>query len=158
MANYCVLFLGFRNGSLYFPYSVILSESPGFLIPQSPLPTALNRRPVFYNTAQFRQCSGYGKKTKTKETQTEPHQAENTTQKQDSHSEADKKTSIPTSNIDTETDNIPEATDGVLSSVGQKQQLQGENPSPNTTFRTSPQVNYASEKGKMGLERSKGPL
>ncbi|XP_030877465.1 uncharacterized protein LOC115938226 isoform X2 [Leptonychotes weddellii] len=147
---------GFRNGSLYFPYSVVLSESPGFLIPQSPLPTALNRRPVFYNTAQFRQCSGYGKKTKTKETQTEPHQAENRTQKQDTHSEGGMVTSIPTSNTDTETDNIPEPTDGFFSSVAQKPQLHGESPSPNTVYRTSPQVNYASGKGKMRLEQSRG--
>ncbi|XP_064431148.1 uncharacterized protein LOC123835416 isoform X1 [Mirounga angustirostris] len=147
---------GFRNGSLYFPYSVVLSESPGFLIPQSPLPTALNRRPVFCNTAQFRQCSGYGKKTKTKETQTEPHQAENRTQKQDTHSEGGMVTSIPTSNIDTETDNIPEPTDGFFSSVAQKQQLHGESPSPDTVYRTSPQVNYASGKGEMRLEQSRG--
>ncbi|XP_004762676.1 uncharacterized protein LOC101694066 [Mustela putorius furo] len=153
---FCVPGAGFRNGSLYFPYSVILSESPGFLIPQSPLPTAFNRRPMFCNTAQFQQCSAYGKKTKTKETQTEPHQAENKTQKQDTHSEGDMVTSIPTSNSDTETENIPQATDGVLSSVAQKQQLPGESPSPNTVYRASPQVNYASEKGKMGLEQRKG--
>ncbi|XP_047550172.1 uncharacterized protein LOC125080431 isoform X1 [Lutra lutra] len=152
---FCVPGAGFRNGSLYFPYSVILSESPGFLIPQSPLPTALNRGPMFCNTAQFWQCSGYGKKKKTKETQTEPHQAENKTQKQDTHSEGDV-TSVPASNSDTEIENIPQATDGVLSSVAQKQQLHGESPSPNTVYRASPQVNYASEKGKMGLEQCKG--
>ncbi|XP_022359162.1 uncharacterized protein LOC111147445 [Enhydra lutris kenyoni] len=110
---------------------------------------------MFCNTAQFWQCSGYGKKKKTKETQTEPHQAENKTQKQDTHSEGDV-TSIPTSNSDTETENIPQATDGVLSSVAQKQQLHGESPSPNTVYKASPQVNYVSEKGKMGLEQCKG--
>lgn len=93
---------------------------------------------------------------KTKETQTEPHQAENRTRKQDTHSEGDMVTSIPISHIDTETDNIPEATDGVLSSVAQKQQLHGESPAPNTLYRTSPQVNFASEEGKMRLEQSKG--
>lgn len=93
---------------------------------------------------------------KTKETQTEPHQAENRTRKQDTHSEGDMVTSIPISHIDTETDNIPEAIDGVLSSVAQKQQLHGESPAPNTLYRTSPQVNFASEEGKMRLEQSKG--
>ncbi|KAM5203931.1 uncharacterized protein RBU33_011251 isoform 2-T5 [Hipposideros larvatus] len=65
---------GPRNGSLYFPYSVVPSEYPGFLVPQSPLPTTLNRRPVFpmcYNPAQCWQRSGYAKQMKTQETQTE---------------------------------------------------------------------------------------
>uniref|UniRef100_A0A4W2FPZ2 Uncharacterized LOC113891881 n=1 Tax=Bos indicus x Bos taurus TaxID=30522 RepID=A0A4W2FPZ2_BOBOX len=96
---------GFTNGSLYFP--VVLSEYPAFLVPQSPLPTTVNRRsivPMFYNTAQFRQYGGYWEKMKTKDTQTEaePQQAENLNEKQDIHSEGDspevgKVTSIPAS-------------------------------------------------------------
>ncbi|XP_070224898.1 uncharacterized protein [Bos mutus] len=96
---------GFTNGSLYFP--VVLSEYPAFLVPQSPLPTTVNRRsivPMFYNTAQFRQYGGYWEKMKTKDTQTEaePQQAENLNEKQDMHSEGDspevgKVTSIPAS-------------------------------------------------------------
>ncbi|XP_058580618.1 uncharacterized protein LOC131509158 [Neofelis nebulosa] len=147
---------GFRNGSLYFPYSVVLSEYPGFLVPQSPLPITLNRRPMFYNTAQFQHYSGYGKKMKTRETQTEPQQAENMTQKQDTHSEGDMVTSIPTSNIDIEMDDIPEETDGVLSSVAQKRELHGKSPSNNRLHRTSPHGSYACEKEKMRLEQSKG--
>ncbi|XP_069444189.1 uncharacterized protein [Ovis canadensis] len=95
----------FTNGSLYFP--VVLSEYPAFLVPQSPLPTTVNRRsivPMFYNTAQFRQYGGYWEKMKTKDTQTEaePQQAENLNEKQDMHSEGDgpevgKVTSIPAS-------------------------------------------------------------
>ena len=90
MANYPLFFLGFTNGSLYFP--VVLSEYPAFLVPQSPLPTTVNRRsivPMFYNTAQFRQYGGYWEKMKTKDTQTEaePQQAENLNEKQDMHSE-----------------------------------------------------------------------
>ncbi|XP_019681225.2 uncharacterized protein LOC109497530 [Felis catus] len=149
---------GFRNGSLYFPYSVVLSEYPGFLVPQSPLPTTLNRRPMFYNTAHFQHCSGYRKKKKTRETQTEPQQAENMTQKQDTHSEGDMVTSIPTSNIDIEMDDIPEETDGVLSSVAQKRELHGKSPSNNSLHRTSPHGSCACEKEKMRLEQSKGSL
>ena len=157
MANCCVLLLlGFRNGSLYFPYSVVLSEYPGFLIPQSPLPTAFYRRPMFCNTAQFRQCSGYGQKTNTKETQTEPHQAENMTQKQDTHSEGDRVTSILTSNIDRKTGKTPKATDRVLSSVVQKKEPHPESPSHNIVYRISPQEHYVPEKAKMRPEQSKG--
>ena len=105
MANYPLLFLAFTSGSLYFP--VVLSEYPAFLVPQSPLPTTVNRRsivPMFYNMAQFRQYGGYWEKMKTKDTQTEaePQQAENLNEKQDMHSEGDspevgKVTSIPAS-------------------------------------------------------------
>ncbi|XP_029088891.1 uncharacterized protein LOC114901355 [Monodon monoceros] len=97
---------GFTSGSLYFSYPVVLNEYPGFLVPQSPLPTSLNRRPivpVFYNTAQYRQYGGYWEKMKTKDTQTdtEPQQAENLNEKRDVHSEGDspdvgRVTSIPT--------------------------------------------------------------
>ena len=90
MANYPLLFLAFTNGSLYFP--VVLSEYPAFLVPQSPLPTTVNRRsivPMFYNTAQFRQYGGYWEKMKTKDTQTEaePQRAKNLDKKQDMNSE-----------------------------------------------------------------------
>nr|XP_025874925.1 uncharacterized protein LOC112935421 [Vulpes vulpes] len=151
---FCVAGPGFRNGSLYFPYSVVLSEYPGFLVPQSPLPTAFNRRPMFCNTAQFRQCSGYGQKTNTKETQTEPHQAENMTQKQDTHSEGNRVTSILTSNIDTKAGKT-EATGRVLFSVVQKEP-HPESPSHNIVYRISPQGHYIPEKAKTRPEQSKG--
>ncbi|CAI9160397.1 unnamed protein product [Rangifer tarandus platyrhynchus] len=95
----------FTNGSLYFP--MVLSEYPAFLVPQSPLPTTVNRRsivPMLCNTAQFRQYGGYWEKMKTKDTQTEaePQPAENLNEKQDVPSEGDgpemgKVTSIPAS-------------------------------------------------------------
>ncbi|CAD7694280.1 unnamed protein product [Nyctereutes procyonoides] len=152
---FCVPGAGFRNRSLYFPYSVVLSEYPGFLIPQSPLPTTFNRRrPMFCNTAQFRQCSGYGQKTNMKETQTEPHQAENMTQKQDTNSEGDRVTSILTSNIDTKAGKT-EATGRVLSSVVQKEP-HPESPSHNIVYRISPQGQYVPEKAKTRPEQSKG--
>uniref|UniRef100_A0A8D1LYM6 Bucky ball n=2 Tax=Sus scrofa TaxID=9823 RepID=A0A8D1LYM6_PIG len=100
---------GFTNGSLYFPYAVVFNEYPGFLVPLSPLPTALNRRPIvplYYNTAPFRQCGGYWEKMKTKDTQTEtePQQAENLNEKQDTYSEGDncdvgRVTSVPTDTL-----------------------------------------------------------
>ncbi|XP_032943887.1 uncharacterized protein LOC117012089 [Rhinolophus ferrumequinum] len=74
---FCVPGAGSRNGSLYFPCSVVPSEYPSFLVPQSPLPTTLNRRPGFpmcYHPAQFWHYSGYARKMKTQETQTELQQ------------------------------------------------------------------------------------
>nr|XP_023495255.1 uncharacterized protein LOC111767449 isoform X2 [Equus caballus] len=155
---------GFRNGGLYFPYSVVLNEYPGFLVPQSPLPTTLNRRPifpVFCNPAQFRHYSGYGKKMKTKETQTEPQQAENMSKKQDIHSEVNghdtgRVTSIPATNVDIETDNIPAKTVGALSSVAQKRELLDKSPSNNAVNRKTLHRSFTSEKEKMRIEQGEG--
>ena len=162
--GYAFLFLGLRNGSLYFPYPVVLNEYPSFLIPQSPLPTTLNRRPIvpmFYNTAQFREYGGCGKKMKTKHTQTEPQQAENMREKQDMHAEGDshdigRVTSIPATNIDIETDNIHQETDGALTSVAQKRELHSKSPSNNTLYRDAPQGICVSEKEQRRLVQGKG--
>ena len=56
------------------------------------------------------------------------------------HSEGDSHdieivTSIPTTNIDIETDNIHQETDGALTSVAQKRKLHGKSPSNNTLYR-----------------------
>ncbi|KAM5203935.1 uncharacterized protein RBU33_011252 isoform 1-T4 [Hipposideros larvatus] len=155
---------GPRNGSLYFPYSVVPSEYPGFLVPQSPLPTTLNRRPVFpmcYNPAQCWQRSGYAKQMKTQETQTELQQAENMSKIQDLHSKGNscdigRVTSFSTTNSDIETD-ISEETDGVWSSVAQKRELHGQSSCNDTLYGNTPQGNYASENKKM-MEEDKGSL
>lgn len=92
MANHPFLFLGFTNGSLYFPYPMVFIEYPGFLVPQSPLPTALNQRPIvplFYSMAP--QYGGHCERMKTKDTQTEtePQQDENLNENEDMPSEGD---------------------------------------------------------------------
>ncbi|XP_032944220.1 uncharacterized protein LOC117012271 isoform X1 [Rhinolophus ferrumequinum] len=160
---FCVPGAGSRNGSLYFPCSVVPSEYPGFLVPQSPLPTTLNRRPGFpmcYHPAQFWHYSGYARKMKTQETQTELQQ-ENMSKKQDLHSKGNSRdigrvTSFST-NSDIESDNIPEETDGAWSSVAQKRELHAKS-SPNETLcGDTPQGSYASENKKM-MEEGKGSL
>lgn len=65
---------------------------------------------------------------KTKENETEFQQAENMSKKQDIQSEGNcrdigRVTIIPITNIDIETGNIPEKTDGAVSSVAQKGEL-----------------------------------
>ncbi|XP_028904585.1 microtubule cross-linking factor 1-like [Ornithorhynchus anatinus] len=81
---YCVPATGFRNGNPYLPYySFGLPDYPGFLVPQPSVPTRVNCRPyfnppspVFYHTARFRQHGAPGKRTETKETQTDARQPE----------------------------------------------------------------------------------
>lgn len=95
--NYISLFLmhlGFRNGNPYFPfYSVPLHEYPGYLVPQHPVHTRVNRRPyfngppsspMFYQATRFRHYSP-GKRTETKETQTDPRQPESKQKKYQDH-------------------------------------------------------------------------
>lgn len=63
-----VFFLGFRNGNLYFPWSLVPRKYLDFLVPQSPLPTTPNQRPNFWH------YSGHGKKMRTEGTQTKLQQ------------------------------------------------------------------------------------
>ncbi|KAK1334778.1 LOW QUALITY PROTEIN: hypothetical protein QTO34_004345 [Cnephaeus nilssonii] len=55
---------GFRNGNLYFPWSLVPRKYLDFLVPQSPLPTTPNQRPNFWH------YSGHGEKMRTEGTQT----------------------------------------------------------------------------------------
>uniref|UniRef100_A0A8C5MBI4 Bucky ball n=1 Tax=Leptobrachium leishanense TaxID=445787 RepID=A0A8C5MBI4_9ANUR len=84
---YCVPGPGFRGGNPYFPfYSVALHEYPGgYYVPQQQMNTRLNRRPnfnpypaspMFYHATRFRHYSSPGRRTETKETQTDPRQPE----------------------------------------------------------------------------------
>ncbi|XP_073095982.1 uncharacterized protein [Manis javanica] len=151
---------GVRYGSVYFPYAVMLSEYPGFLIPQSLLST-VNRGPVFYNTPQFQHYNGCGKEKKTRECQTECQKSKNMNEKQDNHSEGDghdigRVASVPSTNTDRETDNIPEETRGALSCVAQKRELHGKSPGDESLQGSAPQRSCASEGEKMRMEEGKG--
>ncbi|XP_062979700.1 uncharacterized protein LOC134397001 [Elgaria multicarinata webbii] len=76
---------GLRSGNPYFPfYSVPLHEYPGYLVQQHPMHMRVNRRPyfnghppspMFYQATRFRHYTP-GKRTETKETQTDPRQPE----------------------------------------------------------------------------------
>ncbi|CAH2283312.1 Hypothetical predicted protein [Pelobates cultripes] len=89
---YCVPGPGFRGGNPYFPfYSVALHEYPGgYYVPQHQMNTRMNRRPnfnpyppspMFYHATRFRHYSSPGRRTETKETQTDPRQPEHMPQK-----------------------------------------------------------------------------
>ncbi|XP_036883202.2 uncharacterized protein [Manis javanica] len=149
---------GVRYGSVYFPYAVMLSEYPGFLIPQSLLST-VNRGPVFYNTPHFQHYNGCGKEKKI--SQTECQKSKNMNEKQDNHSEGDghdigRVASVPSTNTDRETDNIPEETRGALSCVAQKRELHGKSPGDESLQGSAPQRSCASEGEKMRMEEGKG--
>ncbi|XP_053323605.1 uncharacterized protein LOC128497525 [Spea bombifrons] len=83
---YCVPGPGFRGGNPYFPfYSVALHEYPGYYVPPHQMNTRMNRRPhfnphppspMFYHATRLRHFSSPGRRTETKETQTDLRQPE----------------------------------------------------------------------------------
>ncbi|XP_075684317.1 uncharacterized protein LOC142652553 [Rhinoderma darwinii] len=85
---YCIPGPGFRGGNPYLPYySVALHEYPGFYVPQHPqqMNMRMSRRPhfnphppspMFYHATRFRHYSSPGRRTETKETQTDQRQPE----------------------------------------------------------------------------------
>nr|AAP43961.1 velo1 splice variant 1 [Xenopus laevis] len=91
---YCIPGPGFRGGNPYFPYySVALHEYPGYFVPQPQMNTRMSRRPhfnphppspMFYHATRFRHYSSPGRRTETKETQTDPRQQECASKKQHS--------------------------------------------------------------------------
>uniref|UniRef100_R4G947 Uncharacterized protein n=1 Tax=Anolis carolinensis TaxID=28377 RepID=R4G947_ANOCA len=86
---------GIRSGNPYFPlYSVPFHEYPGYIVPQHPMHVRVNRRPyfnghppspMFYQATRFRHY-GPGKRTETKETQTDVRQTESKARKHQDHS------------------------------------------------------------------------
>ncbi|KAM4052762.1 LOW QUALITY PROTEIN: uncharacterized protein ACNLHF_003871 [Anomaloglossus baeobatrachus] len=88
---YCVPGPSFRGGNPYFPYySVALHEYPGYYVPQHQMNMRMSRRPhfnanppspMFYHATRFRHYSSPGRRTETKETQTDPRQPEYVTKK-----------------------------------------------------------------------------
>ncbi|KAG8442733.1 hypothetical protein GDO86_011509 [Hymenochirus boettgeri] len=89
---YCIPGPGFRGGNPYFPYySIALHEYPGYYVPQPQMNTRMTRRPhfnpnplspMFYHATRFRHYSSPGRRTETKETQTDPRQPEYVPKKQ----------------------------------------------------------------------------
>ncbi|XP_018079077.2 bucky ball [Xenopus laevis] len=91
---YCIPGPGFRGGNPYVPYySVALHEYPGYFVPQLQMNTRMSRRPhfnphppspMFYHATRFRHYSSHGRRTETKETQTDPRQQECASKRQQS--------------------------------------------------------------------------
>ncbi|XP_025956543.2 uncharacterized protein LOC112983565 [Dromaius novaehollandiae] len=168
---YCVPAPGFRSGNPYFPfYSVALHEYPGFFVPQHPMHARINRRPyfnapppspMFYHATRFRHYSTPGKKTETKETQTDPRQPENKPKKhQDTHIETKGcdagNMACVSSGIGTETESTSEKQDSSGSSIVVDREFHNQNPSSSTQYRNLPSGSYAFEKEEVRIEYGNG--
>ncbi|XP_074754263.1 uncharacterized protein LOC141957159 isoform X2 [Athene noctua] len=168
---YCVPAPGFRSGNPYFPfYSVALHEYPGYFVPQHPMHARINRRPyfnapspspVFYYATRFRHYSPSGKKTETKETQTDPRQPENKQKKhQDIHTETKGcdagGMACVSSGIGTETENTSEKQDLSGSSIVVDREFCNKSPSSSTQYRNLPTRSYAFEKEEVRIEYGNG--
>ncbi|XP_062424471.1 uncharacterized protein LOC134136572 [Rhea pennata] len=168
---YCVPAPGFRSGNPYFPfYSVALHEYPGFFVPQHPMHARINRRPyfnapppspMFYHATRFRHYSSPGKKTETKETQTDPRQPENKPKKhQDPHIETKGcdagNMACVSSGIGTETESTSEKQDSSGSSIVVDREFHNKSPSSSTQYRNLPSGSYAFEKEEVRIEYGNG--
>ncbi|XP_052548596.1 uncharacterized protein LOC128085389 isoform X2 [Tympanuchus pallidicinctus] len=167
---YCVPAPGFRGGHPYFPlYSVALHEYPGFFVPQHPVHARINRRPyfnapppspMFYHATRFRHYSSPGRKTETKETQTDPRQPENKQKKhQDTHTETKGcdagNIACVSSGIGTETESTSEKQDLSGSSIVVDREFHN-SPSSSTQYRNLPTGSYAFEKEEVRIEYGNG--
>ncbi|XP_025908130.1 uncharacterized protein LOC112958502 isoform X2 [Nothoprocta perdicaria] len=168
---YCVPAPGFRSGNAYFPfYSVALHEYPGFFVPQHPMHARINRRayfnapppsPMFYHATRFRHYSTPGKKTETKETQTDPRQPENKPKKhQDAHIETKGcdagNMACVSSGIGTETESTSEKQDSSGSSIVVDREFHNKSPSSSAQYRNLPSGSYAFEKEEVRIEYGNG--
>nr|XP_013803572.1 PREDICTED: uncharacterized protein LOC106489003 [Apteryx mantelli mantelli] len=165
------LTVGFRSGNPYFPfYSVALHEYPGFFVPQHPMHARISRRPyfnapppspMFYHATRFRHYSTPGKKTETKETQTDPRQPENKPKKhQDTHIETKGcdagNMACVSSGIGTETESTSEKQDSSGSSIVVDREFHNKSPSSSTQYRNLPSGSYAFEKEEVRIEYGNG--
>ncbi|XP_067418586.1 bucky ball-like isoform X2 [Emydura macquarii macquarii] len=168
---YCVPAPGFRGGNPYLPfYSVALHEYPGYFVPQHPMHTRVNRRPyfnvpptspMFYHATRFRHYSSPGKRTETKETQTDPRQPENKPKKhQDLRTEtkgcdAGNMASV-SSGIGTETESTSVKQDLAGSSLVPERDFHNKASSSTAQYRNIPSGSYAFEKEEVRIEYGNG--
>ncbi|OXB83202.1 UNVERIFIED_CONTAM: hypothetical protein H355_001954 [Colinus virginianus] len=167
---FCFQLLGYRGGHPYFPlYSVALHEYPGFFVPQHPVHARINRRPyfnapppspMFYHATRFRHYSSPGRKTETKETQTDPRQPENKQKKhQDTHTETRGcdagNMACVSSGISMETESTSEKQDLSGPSIVVDREFHN-SPSSSTQYRNLPTGSYAFEKEEVRIEYGNG--
>ena len=134
---------GFRNGGLGFPNSAVPGECPGFLVPRP-------RCPLHLTTTLCSLCVAIRPDSSTtvavgeheNEPQTEPQQAENTSRKQDLHSDGNRPTDVawvgwPVSLRPPLTEKLTAflGTDGALSPVAQKRELHGKSSSKDVVWK-----------------------
>ncbi|XP_075128320.1 uncharacterized protein LOC142201375 [Leptodactylus fuscus] len=167
---YCIPGPGFRGGNPYFPYySVALHEYPGFYVPQHQMNMRMSRRPhfnphppspMFYHATRFRHYSSPGRRTETKETQTDPRQPEYVAKKHlgtDSRDCGVGNLVSQSSGVSTENENNLENVEMTISPapvLSEKDFHKNScNPSP---YRNMPPGSYAYEKEEVRIEYGSG--
>ncbi|XP_068090657.1 uncharacterized protein [Hyperolius riggenbachi] len=166
---YCIPGPGFRGANPYLPcYSVPLHEYPGFYVPQHQMNLRMNRRPhfnahppspMFYHATRFRHYSNPGRRTETKETQTDPRQPEYTAKKQISTESKDCDQGNVTSHssgINTENEHNLETVEMAMSPVTMPEREFHKNTCNSTQYRNMPPGSYAYEKEEVRIEYGSG--
>ncbi|XP_066441882.1 uncharacterized protein [Eleutherodactylus coqui] len=167
---YCIPGPGFRGGNPYFPYySVALPEYPGFYVPQHQMNMRMSRRPhfnpnppspMFYHATRFRHYSSPGRRTETKETQTDPKQPDYVAKK---HLGTDSKgcdagtLASHSSGISTENENNMENVETTMSPAPIMPERDFQKSSCNSSqYRNMPPGSYAYEKEEVRIEYGSG--
>ncbi|XP_030060259.1 uncharacterized protein LOC115470832 [Microcaecilia unicolor] len=160
---------GFRSGNSYFPYySVALPEFPGFFVPHPQLHARMSRRPyfiphpsspMFYQATRFRHYGSPGKRTETKETQTDPRQPESKLKKQSLNTDVkgcntSSRTSCSSMCTENES-NLETSLSPVI--AGQERDFQNKNGCSSSTYRNIPPRSYSFEKEEVRIEYGNGP-
>ncbi|XP_056376384.1 uncharacterized protein LOC130273487 isoform X2 [Hyla sarda] len=167
---YCIPGPSYRGGNPYFPYySVALHEYPGFYVPQQQMNVRMSRRPhfnphppspMFYHATRFRHYSSPGRRTETKETQTDPKQPEYATKK---HLGTDSKDTdvvnlvSHSSGISTENENNLENVEmTILPAPVMPERDFHKNSCSQSQYRNMPPGSYAYEKEEVRIEYGSG--
>ncbi|XP_069812237.1 bucky ball-like [Dendropsophus ebraccatus] len=167
---YCIPGPSYRGGNPYFPYySVALHEYPGFYVPQHQMNVRMSRRPhfnphppspMFYHATRFRHYSSPGRRTETKETQTDPRQPEYITKKHMGTESKDKDAEnlvSHSSGISTENENNLENVEMTIlpAPVMPERDFHKNSCSP-SQYRNMPPGSYAYEKEEVRIEYGSG--
>lgn len=163
-----LMLLGFRSGNPYYPfYSVPFHEYSGYLVQQPPMHMRVNRRPyfnghppspMFYQATRFRHYSP-GKRTETKETQTDPKQLESKQKKHQDHGIETKgcdtanMTCLPS--IGKGAESTMEKLDRTVSPTVPEREFPKNSPG-SVQFRSLPPPGYAFEKEEVRIEYGNG--
>ncbi|XP_040209107.1 uncharacterized protein LOC120940368 isoform X2 [Rana temporaria] len=167
---YCISGPGYRGGNPYMPYySVPLHEYPGFYVPQQQMNLRMNRRPyfnphppapMFYHATRFRHYASPGRRTETKETQTDPRQPEYIPKKHPGteREDCDKGNAVShSSGISTENGHLPETAETTMSPVTAMPERDFvKNACNSAQYRNMPPGSFAYEKEEVRIEYGSG--
>ncbi|KAM9307928.1 uncharacterized protein PAF06_012070 [Gastrophryne carolinensis] len=167
---YCIPGPGFRGGNPYIPYySIPLHDFPGFYVPQHQMNLRMSRRPhfnphppspMFYHATRLRHYASPGRRTETKETQTDPRQPDCQPKKhlgtETKDCEAGNAVSH-SSGISTENEHHLEGVDMSMSPVTTLPERDFHKNACNATqYRNMPPGSYAYEKEEVRIEYGSG--